>query len=100
MTPGNKYLYAKLANKHCLNDRGSRILGFRLGPRSLAALMSCRRTERSLGSSGDRERRRRGQRGRKEGRRDSRGRGGGEKEPGTKGTRTDLLRYLAVREEC
>lgn len=46
-TPGNKYLYAKLANKHCLNDRGSRMLGFRLEQASLAALMSSRRTEES-----------------------------------------------------
>lgn len=101
-TPGNKYLYAKLANKHCLNDRGSRI--FRLEEGSLAALMSSRGNRRDhSGSRLDRERSSPTTR-MKEGHTESRERGM-EKKSRTGGARTDLLRYLRLvsrlfREEC
>lgn len=100
--PGNKYLYAKLANKHCLNDRGSRI--FRLEEGSLAALMSSRGNRRDhSGSRLDRERSSPTTR-MKEGHTESRERGM-EKKSRMGGARTDLLRYLRLvsrlfREEC
>ena len=99
-TPGNKYLYAKLANKHCLNDRGSRI--FRLDEGSLAALMSSRRNRRDHRGSSSENGNEAWQRGLKEeehmaGRAEQRERErerNGEKKSRTRGTRTDLLRYL------